>query len=116
MVSLDGIEAVSQPEQVILLLNLQNRSDQMLPVSGLRYRLDLDDVEFAWGTSRQYVEVPARGEAIFEVVVPGRMPEMTAGQTKLNYSLSGMVQLVGERRPIAFSRDGSLNWQAARRP
>ena len=116
LVSLDGIELATEPDQVVLLLNLQNRSDEILPVSALRYRVELDDTEFAWGTSQQSVEVPAQGEALFEIVVPGRLPAMQTGQTQLRYSLSGMIQLGGKRSPVTFTQDGRLNWRAANSP
>ena len=116
LVTLGSIEKAAQPQQVILQLNLQNRSDRMLPVNTLRYRVDLDDVEFAWGTSRQSVEVPAYSVAVFDIVVPGRLPEVQAGQTHLYYNLSGMIHLDGKRSPIAFAQDGRLNWQPASTP
>jgi LEA14-like dessication related protein len=116
LVTLGSIEKAAQPQQVVLQLNLQNRSDRILPVSTLRYRVDLEDVEFAWGTSRQSVEVPAYGVAVFDIVVPGRMPVVQAGQTHLRYNLSGMIHLAGARSPIAFAQDGRLNWQPATAP
>lgn len=116
LVTLGSIKKAAQPQQVILQLNLQNRSNRVLPVSTLRYRVEFEDVEYAWGTSRQSVEVPAYGMAVFDIVVPGRMPVVQAGQTHLRYYLSGMILLAGERSPIAFAQDGRLDWQPATTP
>jgi hypothetical protein len=97
-------------------LKLKNRGDSVMPVTGLRYRLELNDVEFAWGFSRQSVDVPAHGEAVFSITVPGRLPGTEPGQTRLRYNLSGMIQLADDRRESSFVQDGVLNWQDAAGP
>lgn len=81
-----------------------------MPVTGLRYRMELNDVEYAWGVSRQSVDVPAQGEAVFGISVPGRLPAAESGQTQLRYSLSGVIYLAGDRRALPFTQDGVLNW------
>jgi hypothetical protein len=116
LVTLDSIEPVAQTEQVILQLNLRNRTDAVMPVTGLRYRVELGGVEFAWGTSRQSVDIPAHGEAVFDLTVPGRLPDAEPGQMRLRYGLGGMIYLAGDRGELPFAHDGVLNWQGVAGP
>jgi len=116
LVTIDSVESVAQTEQVILQLNLKNRTDAVMPVTGLRYRVELSGVEFAWGTSRQSVEVPAHGEAVFDVTVPGRLPDAEPGQMRLRYGLGGMIYFADDRGALPFAHDGVLNWQGAASP
>lgn len=116
LVTLDSVESVAQTEQVILQLNLENRTDAAMPVTGLRYHVELSGVEFAWGISRQSVDVPARSVAVFDVTVSGRLPEAEPGQMRLRYSLGGMIYLAGERGELPFAHEGFLDWQAAAGP
>lgn len=116
LVTLDSVESVAQTEQVILQLNLKNRTEAIMSVTGLRYRVELSGVEFAWGVSRQSVEVPAHGEAVFDVTVPGRLPDAQPGQMRLRYGLGGLIYLAGDRGGLPFAHDGVLNWQGAAGP
>ena len=115
-VILDSLEPAAQTGQVMMHVNLKNRNNAVMPVSALRYRLELDDMEFAWGISRQSVQVPAHGEAVFAILVPGRMPVTDTGQTQLHYSLSGIIYLADGGGEVSFTEDGVLNRQGAEGP
>ena len=118
-VTLEGIRPGAQDEQVTLLLNLQNASDQVMQVAGLDYRLELNGAEFAWGASRQAVDVPGRGEALFSVTVPGQLPANERGDEggyRLVYNLSGTVYLADGRGRLPFVQEGLLTWQEPSTP
>ncbi len=88
----------------------------MCPEAAPAGRVELDGMEFSWGVSRQSVEVPAHGEAVFDVTVSGRLPDAEPGQMRLRYSLGGIIYLAGDRGELPFAHDGFLDWQAAAGP
>ena len=111
-VTLEGIRPGAPEEHVTLLFNLQNASDRTMRVAGMDYRLELDGAEFAWGASRQAVDVPGGGEAIFAVTVPGELPANDRdGGYRLEYNLSGSVYLADDRGRLPFVHDGRLTWR-----
>lgn len=119
-VTLEGIRPAAQAEQLTLLLSLQNLSGSVMRIAGLDYRLELNDAEFAWGSSRQSVSVPAMGEAVFPVSVPGRLPLNDNGgggsRDALVYNLSGVIYLADDRGRLPFVEEGSLNWREGVNP
>ena len=77
-------------------------------VTGLRFRLELDGVDYAWGTSRQAVSLPVGGEALFTVTVPGSLPEARPGRDQLPYNLAGTLLLDDNPGEARFVHAGSL--------
>src|SRR5210317_436159 len=50
-----------------LQLRILNPNDVAIPVEGLSYTIEINNREFAYGASRQAVDIPAFGEALLDV-------------------------------------------------
>ena len=116
LLTLESIEPSAQAGQLMLQLRLKNNTSSTLAVSGMRYRVELDGAEFSWGVSRQSTEVPAGGEALFDVTLPGQVPVLDPAVTHLPYRLAGTVYLGEERRQLPFAHTGSLQRPGAVSP
>ena len=114
LLTLESIEPSVQAGQLMLQLKLKNNTHSPMAVSGMRYRVELDGAEFSWGVSRQSAEVPAGGEALFDVTLPGEVPGPT--HTHLPYRLAGTIYLGEERRQLPFSHTGRLQRPGAASP
>jgi hypothetical protein len=115
-VTLESIEPAGDTGQVLLQLKLVNMTDTVMPVLGMQYRVAFDGDEFAYGVSRQAIDVPARGEAVFDIIAPGTLPPVrpgVGGRLQLGYQLGGTIHLAGDREALPFAGEGTLSWQAA---
>jgi len=108
LLTLESIEPAVQAGQLMLQLKLKNNTRSTMAVSGMRYRVELDGAEFSWGVSRQSADVPAGGEALFDVTLPGQVPVLDPAATHLPYHLAGTVYLGEERRQLPFRHTGRL--------
>ena len=100
-------------------LNLKNTTNNIMPVTGMQYRVAFDGNDFTYGVSRQAIEVPAQGEAVFDITAPGALPAARPGedgQLRLGYRLTGVIDLAGDRRALPFASEGVLAWQAPGSP
>ena len=108
LLTLESIEPSGKAGQLMLQLKLKNNTRSPMAVSGMRYRVELDGAEFSWGVSRQSAEVPAGGEALFDVTLPGQVPVLEPAVTHLPYRLAGTLYLGEERRQLPFAHTGRL--------
>jgi hypothetical protein len=110
-VTLASIEPAGKPMQYTLQLVLHNPGHTILPVAGLDYRLVINGVDFAWGASRQSVDVPPQSDAVFDIDVQGILPEQQdpiGRSPRLSCHLSGSVKLSDARGSLPFVYDGEL--------
>jgi LEA14-like dessication related protein len=91
----------------LLTLVIRNPAGTALPLTGLTWRLALDDREFAWGSSEQSVELPAQSEAVLEIAVAGDTPGVAA-TGRLHYRLTGELELAGDAGRMPFETNGTL--------
>jgi len=100
-----------------LRLRIQNPNDFALPISGMRYELEINDKRFAKGVSRQSITIPAYGEGLVDVEVVsnlGRLMEQFSGLTagrvqKVSYRLSGSVSLAHSVVKLPFEYKGDVS-------
>lgn len=119
--SIVGVEIMKsdfREQRLRVRLRVQNPNDRMLPVKGLAFSLELQGEDFARGVSAQRFEVPAFGEAEFDMNVTanaaatllrllGRGEEFS-GET-VAYRLTGKLSLEsGLLRSIPFTEEGSF--------
>ena len=100
-------------------LRVQNPNDRSLPIKGISYRLEVQGEDFAQGVSDSPFEVPAFGEAEFDMMVTAnmattflRMLARGGGEKSLDsldYRMVGKVSLSsGFLRSIPFVETGSI--------
>ena len=126
-VSLASIE----PKDMTLLeqrygirLRIMNPNDAALPVAGLSYALEINDREFAYGVSRQAVEIPAFGEALLDVEVVSNLLNVIqqiqkmSGESRdsLSYRLTGKISLANSLGSLPFDYSGNLSYLPTGKP
>ena len=123
-VSIVGAQVVSGDlftQHLKLRLHVQNPNDRALPVKGLEYTIEVEGEQFSSGESAASFEVPALGEAEFDMNVTtnlaGALMKLLArgpnarGQ-EVSYRLSGKVTLSqGLFRSIPFEQRGTFKLQ-----
>lgn len=116
-----GVQVVKSDmweQRLRVRLRVQNPNDRVLPVKGLAVALELQGEDFARGVSAERFEVPAFGEAEFDMNVTanavsallrllGRGAEFS--DETVAYRLTGKVALEsGVLRSIPFEEEGSF--------
>jgi LEA14-like dessication related protein len=104
-----------------LQLRILNPNDTAIPVVGLSYSVEINDREFAYGASRQAVDIPAFGEALLDVEVISSLLNVvqqlqalnTETRSSLNYRLSGKISLANSPASLPFDYSGVLEYQPA---
>jgi LEA14-like dessication related protein len=107
-----------------LRLRIMNPNDAALPIEGLSYALEINEQEFAYGVSRQTVEIPAFGEALLDVEVVSnlltmmRQLQQMSGESRdsLSYRLTGKINLANRLGALPFDYSGELSWLPPARP
>jgi LEA14-like dessication related protein len=99
-------------------LRVQNPNDRELPVQGITYRMEVAGEDFAQGASAAAFNVPAFGEAEFDMNVTANMAGTLlkvltrpggADRDTLDYRMVGKVSLSkGFLRQIPFEEKGSV--------
>jgi LEA14-like dessication related protein len=117
-----------QPQQMGVLeqrfglqLRILNPNDVAIPVEGLSYTIEINNREFAYGVSRQAVEIPAFGEALLDVDVVSNLLNVVQqlqalnGETRssLDYRLSGKISLADSPASLPFDYSGELTYLPA---
>jgi LEA14-like dessication related protein len=100
-------------------LRVQNPNDRSLPVKGLTARLEVAGEEFATGVTAASFEVPALGEAEFDMDMTAHMAgalikllgrKGDAVGDAIDYRVTGKLSLSsGFLRSIPFEEKGSFN-------
>lgn len=122
--SIVGVQIVSGDlftQRLKVRVHVQNPNDRVLPVKGLEYTIEVEGEQFASGESAASFEVPALGEAEFDMNVTtnlaGALMKVLArgpsssGQP-VSYRLSGKVSLSqGLFRSIPFKEQGTFKLQ-----
>lgn len=86
-------------QEFLLQFRIDNPNDRSLPVRGLVYHLELNDIELARGETSAWLNVPGNGHAYYEVPV----------HTNLWRHMKYMVRLLERpERPIRYRLDGEL--------
>ena len=122
--SIVGVQIVSGDlftQRLKVRVHVQNPNDRVLPVKGLEYTIEVEGEQFASGESAASFEVPALGEAEFDMNVTtnlaGALLKLLArgpnalGQD-VSYRLAGKVSLSeGLFRTIPFEARGTFKLQ-----
>ncbi|MBC8024522.1 MAG: LEA type 2 family protein [Steroidobacteraceae bacterium] len=104
-------------QRLLVRMRVMNPNSRSLPIKGITYRIEVNDAELAEGASNTPFEVPAMGEAEFDVQLTANLASALAqflsrrgSQDKLDYRLVGSVSLSsGFLRRIPFDERGSVD-------
>ena len=102
-------------QRVQVRLRVFNPNSIELPISGIAYRIEINDTEIGNGSTASPFTVPAMGEAEFDVQVTANLASVLSqllskkGADTLNYRLRGEVSLSsGFLRHVPFDERGSV--------
>ncbi len=101
-------------QNYLLRLRLKNPNSFPLPIMGMDYQLYLNDQEFAKGTNKQSLTIPAMGENLLDIEVTSNlMRTIGSDWTKMfkrefNYRLSGHINIMAGAPPIPFEYQGKI--------
>jgi LEA14-like dessication related protein len=103
-------------QRILVRMRVMNPNSRALPIKGITYRIEVNDAELAEGVSNTPFEVPAMGEAEFDVQLTANLASALAqflsrrgSQDTLDYRLIGSVALSsGFLRRIPFDERGSV--------
>jgi len=94
-----------------LRLRLKNPNSFPLPIMGMDYQLYLNDQEFAKGTNKQSLTIPAMGENLLDIEVTSNLMRTIGSKMfkrKFNYRLSGNINIMAGAPPIPFEYQGKI--------
>ncbi len=121
LVSIQPQEMKFLEQRFALQLRILNPNNVAIPVEGLSYSIEINGREFAYGVSRQAVEIPAFGEALLDVEVVSNllnvMQQLQAlsGESResLDYRLKGKISLANSPLSLPFDYSGELSYLPA---
>jgi LEA14-like dessication related protein len=99
-----------------LKIRVQNPNPVNLPITGMNFRLDINDAELGRGVSGQAVTVPAYGEAVVEIKLTSNLVrifdqirglESGKGQS-LRYRLAGGISVANRLGKLPFDYQGEI--------
>ena len=124
LVSIQPQEMGVLEQRFVLQLRILNPNDVAIPVEGLSYAIEINGREFAYGVSRQDVEIAAFGEALLEVTVVSNLLNVVRQLQVLNnetrdslaYRLTGKISLANSSASLPFDYSGELTYLSATAP
>ena len=104
-------------QRILVRMRVMNPNARALPVKGITYRIEVNDAELANGVADTPFQVPALGEAEFDVNLTANLAtalsqllKRRGSSDRLDYRLVGSVALSsGFLRRIPFDERGSVN-------
>jgi len=117
IVSIQPQEVGVLEQRFALQLRILNPNDVAIPVEGLSYAIEINDREFAYGVSRQAVEIPAFGEALLDVQVVSNLLNVvqqlqvlnSETRSSLDYRLTGKISVANSHASLPFDYSGALS-------
>ena len=124
LVSIEPKDMTLLEQRFAIRLRVMNPNDAALPVTGLSYALEINEREFAYGVSRQAVDIPAFGEALLDVDVVSNLLNVmqqlqkmgNESHDKLAYRLTGKISLANRPTGIPFEHGGELEHMPTSKP
>lgn len=120
LVGLEMTEVTLFEQRLQVRLRVQNPNDIALPVRGLSVNFELGGEEFAQGVTARAFEVPAFGEAEFDMMITANAASailrlVNAGRDRdkprdsIDYRISGKLSTrLGLLRSVPFDERGSI--------
>lgn len=120
LVGMQMVEATLFEQRLQVRLRVQNPNDIALPVRGLSVDFELDGEEFAQGVTARAFEVPAFGEAEFDMMITANaataiLKIFSKGRDRdkpretLDYRIKGKLSTsLGLLRSVPFEETGTI--------
>jgi LEA14-like dessication related protein len=110
------IDATLFEQRYALKIRVQNPNPVALPIEGMEFRLDINDVELGRGVSDKAVTVPAYGEEVFEINlvsnfarIVNQIRALEGGQgNSLRYRLAGGISVANRIGKLPFDYHGEI--------
>jgi LEA14-like dessication related protein len=125
LVSVEMQDASFLEQRLIVRLLVQNPNDLALPVRGLDVGFELGGEQFAQGVSARSFEVPARGEAEFDMLVTANAATALLRilgskgdqrQDSVDYRIRGTLKTrLGLIRTVPFDETGTISLKSLAR-
>jgi len=106
-------------QRLLVRLRVRNPNDLVLPVKGLTVNFELDGVDFAEGVSARAFDVPALGEAEFDMLVTANAAtalleifgkDGRKSSKELDYRISGKLSTsLGLLKSVPFDERGKVS-------
>ena len=116
LVDLQPLEMKLFEQRYRLQLHIQNPNPYDLPITGMDFRVRINDVDFASGVSHTDVTVPAYGEGLVDVQVSSSLVSLMrqlqdfgkGDRQSLSYGLSGHLRIAGRLATVPFAYRGEI--------
>lgn len=102
-------------QRLMVHMRVMNPNDRALPIKGITYKIEVNGAELADGATDTAFDVPAMGEAEFDVAVTANLASALSKwlargqQDTVDYRIVGNVALAsGLLRRIPFDERGSV--------
>jgi LEA14-like dessication related protein len=103
-------------QRYALTIRVQNLNPVELPITGMNFRLDVNDAELGRGVSNQAVTVPAHGDAVVEIAVVSNLARLLdqirgleSGKAQsLRYRLAGDISVANRFGKLPFEYRGEI--------
>lgn len=106
-------------QRYALQIRIQNPNPVALPITGMNFRLDVNDTELGNGVSNQAMTVPAYGDAVMQIKLVSnlarildQMRSLEGGNAQnLRYRLVGDVRIANRLGTLPFDYQGQIGLQ-----
>ena len=103
-------------QNYVLQLRIKNPNSFSLPIAGLNYQFDINDQEFANGTSDKAITIPANGENLLDLKFTSNLMRVvekwtdwtTIFNNNFKYGLSGNINFVNDAPSLPFEYKGEI--------
>lgn len=119
-VSLNNLQVLDMTlleQRYTVTLRVQNPNPVPIPISGMNFRLDINDSELGRGVTNQAVTVPAYGEALVEINLVSNLMRLfnqirgleSNKEQSLRYRLAGGISVEDRLGKLPFEYQGEFN-------
>jgi LEA14-like dessication related protein len=99
-----------------LKIRVQNPNPVALPITGMSFRVDVNDAELGRGVSNEAVTVPAYGDAVVEIKLVSSLARIidqirsfnTGKAQSLRYRLAGDISVANRLGTLPFDYRGEI--------
>jgi LEA14-like dessication related protein len=110
------LDATLFEQRYALKIRVQNPNPAALPITGMDFRLDINDVELGRGVSDQAITVPAYGETVSEIALVSNLARIVdqiraldSGKGPgLRYHLTGGFSVAGRIGKLPIDYQGEI--------
>lgn len=114
--NLQVLDMTPLEQRYVVTLRLQNPNPISLPVTGMSFQLDINDMELGRGVTNEAVTVPAYGEALVEIHVVSNLLRIvnqihaleSSKSQSLRYRLSGGLSISNRMSKLPFEYRGEF--------